>query len=224
MKEISCEVREPEELEKMFLELTSILINECELVVGKEKYRIVECEIYYYDEAGSHKDPFAHKVVEQAEIGNWYFNGFGLDLTFGNGSKEEGKRIYGGILLRAIKRLDNSEYFNGPTILLKEIFSKLGSIHSKENSIYISEKTSDYDEKSKRIETDKRIGLKREKNKDYFNKKYRYMADILDNRELKNKTAAIITLHKKYDDITSDDVKKALGYTPKQCNDNRPRN
>jgi hypothetical protein len=210
MKEISCEVRKPEELEGMFLELTSILMNECELSVGEVKYRIVECEVYYH-EPNKHSDPYAHQVIEQLKVGNWYFNGFGLDLTFGN----EKNKIYGGILLRAIKRLKDSKCYNGPSLLLKEIFSKLGSIDSKETCIYISEKTSDYEENSTWIATDKRIGLtikKEDIGNKYLNKEYRFIADLIENKNLKNKTKAIESLID--NKLSKKEFEEIFGYLP----------
>ena len=69
-------------LEERFDSHVHTLTNYLCLVVGNHPYRIVECEIYYYDK-DKHPDPYVHKRKQQLTAGKWYFNDMGLDITFG---------------------------------------------------------------------------------------------------------------------------------------------
>ena len=164
-------------LEDKFDSLAYYLMNYLYLAVSDQLYRITELEIYYHDKE-NHPDPYVHCSEEQLSAGNWYFNGMGLDITFGNKEKE----IYGGILIRGIMKFgEKPKYINGPSNVLKEIFSNIGNILSERSQIYIGEIEKEVAE-SIEMEPIKsvRIGLtkKNDDTENYAEKNYRYLVDI----------------------------------------------
>ncbi len=88
-----------------FDKIAHSIMNYLCLVIGKQQYKIVECEIYYYDK-DNHPDPYVHKSPEQLQPCSWYFNGFGLDITFG----DKNKNIYAGLLIRGIRPIHEVRY------------------------------------------------------------------------------------------------------------------
>ena len=79
------------------------------------------CEIEFYLNTPGHPDPFVHCDEDQHHKCRWYFhkqNGKsyksgtykGLDITFGY---KDNTDVYGGILIRSIKNLDNSVFTEG---------------------------------------------------------------------------------------------------------------
>ncbi len=95
----------PDALDDWFTRIAERLLNGSRLTVGKQAYRLVEIEFYYWSDA--HPDPFAHRDPIQFSIGHWYFHRTrgtlrsgsfkGLDLTFGDGPTS------GGILIRGME-------------------------------------------------------------------------------------------------------------------------
>ena len=118
------ESKTQKETEKAFDTVAEEILNKHILVVkNKEneiKYRITEIEFYYYDKC-IHPDPYVHRDYRQRLFGEWYFHRNtnalrthtrkGLDITFGN------NRNYGGIIIRAIQKINNEgkcEPIEGP--------------------------------------------------------------------------------------------------------------
>lgn len=174
-----------------FTALTHYLMNYLCLVITDKPYRIIETEIYYFDK-DNHPDPYVHCAKEQQEAGNWYFNGAGLDITFGKGDN-----IYGGILIRGIKKLGNVKeprYFSGPSNVLKEIFSNIGNIESSQTRICLQDL--DQDNNKEEVTTpiqSVRIGLTKNETdtKNYAEKKYRYIVDLCLEHKFKDKEKVI---------------------------------
>jgi hypothetical protein len=97
-------------------------------------YRIKELEVYYHDKTITR--PLRSLFIEQLFAGKWYFNGAGLDITFGDYEK----KIYGGILIRGIMKFgENPRYISGPSNVLKEIFSNIGNIVTGKGTICLRE-------------------------------------------------------------------------------------
>ena len=200
-----------ESLEERFDIIANHLMNNLCFEVGRLAYRIVELEIYYNDEKGKnqHADPYVHCATEQLTVGEWYFNGFGLDITFGN--KEE--NFYGGILIRGIKKLDkNDEYISGPSNVLKEIFSNLGGISGVGLGLCLRGFAGEKLEKMSPIKTT-RIGLTKKDTdtQNYHKKKYRYLVEVNLQHKFKDKQKVITELlvdGKR----TKEEVKNILGY------------
>lgn len=197
-----------ETIEERFDIIANHLMNHLCFEVGRLAYRIIELEIYYHDKE-THLDPYVHCATEQLSVGEWYFNGFGLDITFGTEEKE----IYGGILIRGIKRIDDVEkYISGPSNVLKEIFSNLGGISGVGTGLCLRKFAGEKIEKTKPIKT-VRIGLtkKAEDTKNYHEKKYRYLVEINLQHKFKDKQKVVTGLL--IDGIIKkEEVKDILGY------------
>jgi hypothetical protein len=197
-------------LNEKFETLTYYLMNYLGIGVANRIYRITETEIYYYDEK-THKDPYVHCDEEQLNAGKWYFNGFGLDITFGDSDKN----IYGGILIRGIKKIgDEEKYISGPSNVLKELFSSIESIISENTNFRIVElhqygikETENIPIQTTRIVLTK----KKDDKKDYFNAKYRYIVDLTKEHKFKGKEKVIRNLVSE-GTIEKEEVENILGY------------
>lgn len=200
-------------LDDKFSTLTHYLMNYLCLVVADKPYRITELEVYYHDK-DNHPDPYVHCSPEQGFAGKWYFNGAGLDITFGDYKKD----IYGGLLIRGIREIkkfgEKSRYIDGPSNVLKEIFSNIGNIVMGEGSICLRELNQ---EVIQAIEIEPiqavRIGLakKQEDTENYAEKKYRYLVDLNLQHKFKDKEKVVQQLladHK----ITKEQANEIMGY------------
>jgi hypothetical protein len=114
---------ESEQISNHFDQIAQYLFQDCQIYIGDAKYQLTEIEFYYYD-AEKHPDSYAHKNDVQLDLGNWYFHGSGLDITFGNRSK----KIYGGILIRGVKNLITNEYISGPINALRAMMRNFQSV------------------------------------------------------------------------------------------------
>lgn len=195
-----------------FTALTLHLMNYLCLTVADQQYRIIETEIYYFD-ADNHPDPYVHCAEEQLEAGNWYFNGAGLDITFG----DDGKNIYGGILIRGIKKLGNVEeprYFSGPSNVLKEIFSNIGNIESSQTRICLQDMNHDNNTEEEMIPIQSfRIGLTKKETdtENYAEAKYRYIVDLCLEHKFKDKEKVIRQLVTG-SELTKERATEIMGY------------
>lgn len=164
-----------EGIEQRLDTLAYYLQNYLCLVASGHPYRIVECEIYYHDPA-LHPDPYTHKRDEQLSNGTWYFNDFGLDISFGNVTKN----IHAGILIRGIQSLvDQERYISGPSKVVRELFKQFGNICSKDSHLYLRELEKGLVKEQDPIKT-RRIGLtKKENDTDNFKENpYRYLVEL----------------------------------------------
>lgn len=197
--------------EHKFTALTHHLMNYLCLAVADQHYRIIETEIYYCDKA-NHDDPYVHCAEEQLAPGNWYFNGAGLDITFG-----KGENIYGGILIRGIKKLGNVEgqrYFSGPSNVLKEIFSNIGNIESCQTRICLQDLDQDNNTEEEIIPLQSvRIGLTKKETdtKNYAEAKYRYIVELNKEHKFKDKEKVIRQLVTG-GELTKEQAKEIMGY------------
>lgn len=197
-------------LDDKFSALAHYLMNYLCLVVADQPYRITELEIYYHDKK-NHPDPYVHCAPEQLFAGNWYFNGAGLDITFGDYEK----KIYGGILIRGIKKFgENPRYISGPSNVLKEIFSNIGNVVTGEGGICLRELNQEI---IQAIETEPiqavRIGLnkKEEDIENYAEKKYRYLVELNLQHKFKDKEKVVRQLLAD-NKITKEKAKEIMGY------------
>lgn len=144
------ESKTQKEIEKAFNEIAKKIFYEYVLVVGKQNYRITEIEFYYYDKC-IHPDPYVHCNEIQEKFGEWYFHRYkesdklkvgnykGLDITFGKG---KACKIYGGILIRAIEKYDDTnEYTEGPCNVVKQILEEfsINEYNKKEYNKFLKE-------------------------------------------------------------------------------------
>eukprot|EP00002_Diphylleia_rotans_P037485 TRINITY_DN837_c0_g1_i3.p1 TRINITY_DN837_c0_g1~~TRINITY_DN837_c0_g1_i3.p1 ORF type:complete len:329 (+),score=65.61 TRINITY_DN837_c0_g1_i3:43-1029(+) len=119
---------------------TEFLLSECVIVANRTALRLVELEIYHYNNA-DHSDPFAHCDELQSRWGRFYFHKMGgaykggtykgLDITFGgldrhregSDTSDGGLVEYGGILVRAIQVASSGEVVEGPSLTVDKILS-----------------------------------------------------------------------------------------------------
>jgi len=112
-----------------FASISEILLNECYLLVNKNKYRLVEIEFYL--KCNSHDDPYTHCDPDQLLMHTFYFHKFGngtykagtfkgMDLTFGN--KKE--NAYFGILIRSIQNINTGVIIQGPCNTVNKILEE----------------------------------------------------------------------------------------------------
>ena len=153
-------------IEADFKRIANDLLNNWVLKVEDALYRITEIEFYY--KGKQHNDSYIHGHELQKQKGKWYFHGSGIDLTFGN------SEAYGGILIRAIYRINDNKYCYGPLNCILEIFSNLSSIYKPEMSFCLIPATEGLFENEKPIQA-LRVGLSPEKDPVMCNKYYRFL-------------------------------------------------
>ncbi len=191
-----------------FNRIATDLMNNCILNAGNKSYRICELEFYY--ESDSHKDPYIHGNDLQMKFGKWYFHGSGLDLTFGS----EGN--HRSILIRAIYDLDNFQYIYGPVKSVTELLSNLPGIYGGDFTLQLVPDT-----KGKIKNEDKiifeapRVGLNKEKDSSgrFYENKYRFF--VMPKKSHKDKETVF-----KNSGLSETEINEILGYKLKN-NDNR---
>ena len=161
--------------EEWFCSLANHLMNHLCLVVGKNSYRITECEFYYRDH--QHKDPYVHCGDQQKTTGKFYLNkAGGLDINFGNPAFSS----WGGILIRGIRNLKTNQYTSKITEAVSEIFVALDNIVLERNCIYLAEVAPEDINVEQPIQTT-RVGLRQKDpdEEDFINKPYRYIVEVV---------------------------------------------
>jgi hypothetical protein len=128
----------PEDLEKVFDEISVALLRQTKLVAGQSEYSIKEVEFYFSGDYYNHFDSYTHSnqyetIKRQGEFGEWYFHRYkspenyvkqkfrGLDLTFGN---KEFKN-FGGILIRQIQNIETLQIIDGISNIVGEIIKNI---------------------------------------------------------------------------------------------------
>ena len=120
--------RKRKPLDAWFTRIAEQLLWGSRLVAGRQAYRLVEIEFYYWSKA--HPDPFTHRNPIQFDIGHWYFHRThgvyrggsfkGLDLTFGHGDAS------GGILIRGLET-PNGAIIDGPSLCVDHLLDVTGA-------------------------------------------------------------------------------------------------
>lgn len=121
-------LRKREPLGDWFTRMAEQLLNGSRLLVGRQPYRLVEIEFYYWSK--THPDPFTHRNPIQFHIGHWYFHRThgayrggsfkGLDLTFGR------RDASGGILIRGLETPDGQR-IDGPSLCVDHLLDATGA-------------------------------------------------------------------------------------------------
>jgi len=174
-----------------FPEISQTLLNKCLLVANKQKFRLVEIEFYLY--SPNHSDPYVHQDPDQLLLHTFYFHKFktgtyksgtfkGMDFTFGNTDK----KVYFGILIRAIQHIKTGQVIEGPCNVVNRILNSyqcdsiMDLTHGQnlglfENDVGLTLVPSKSLE-ARTIYAGPRIGLSA-KYPDYQNRSYRFVAD-----------------------------------------------
>lgn len=192
--------------------LMDFVMNRLCLVIGETRFRIIEAEVYY--KSKEHNDVYTHCDSEQLKQFSWYFNGMGLDITFGREGQIPEENIYGGILIRGIKRLTGeTEYISGVSNCLKALFAETQKIdHGKPCFYFIENQEYSVSENYEPVKSS-RIGLtKRADDKDDFlTRNYRYLSDLCPEHKFKAKEDVVrnLLVNKKIDNNKAASI---LGY------------
>jgi hypothetical protein len=113
----------------IFNRIANFLLFNTRLYLPTERtFKLLEIEFYLNDATNDHDDPYSHKHEHQLTCGEWYFhrvgkNGYrggtrkGIDITFGSAER----KIYGGILIRAIQDELTKEVIEGPSLIVDKV-------------------------------------------------------------------------------------------------------
>lgn len=206
------------EIEKWFDEIANQLMNYYCLKVGDSEFRITECEIYYREMGGPHNDVYVHTEKPQLTLGQLYLNkAGGFDITFGKDLDNDKENIYGGILIRGVRNIKTGERFNKITKIVIEFFDKIGNIIDENRTISINKinnellKMSEGSD-SKIIKVNRHnLNYKTEDiDRKYFNKPYRYIAELVGNHKFLGKENVVRNLVET-NQIEANDIVNILG-------------
>lgn len=117
------ELKDKNSLDDTFAEIADILLNRFVIKKGESKsYRILEIEFYHNlaEKAGSEKTVTYGRT---AVAGQWLFHSSGVDICF-----ESNEESYGGILIRAIRALDDEKPVCGPYNVMDVLFDKFDAL------------------------------------------------------------------------------------------------
>jgi hypothetical protein len=187
-------------IEDDFQRIANDLLNNWVLKVEDALYRITEIEFYYKDKGKKHDDTYIHGHELQKQKGKWYFHGSGIDLTFGDGE------AYGGILIRAIYRINDKKFCYGPLRCILEIFSNLSSIYKPEMSFCLIPATEGLFEIENPIRA-QRVGLNSENDPVMWNKYYRFL--VMPKQKHADKTGIEVAM--KNQNYSEAEIKKIWG-------------
>lgn len=159
---ISKEANE-NEVKEIFKLLSEKLLKDYSIVKGKERYRFLEIEFYFYNKY--HKDVSVYRRTIQA--GKWYIHLSGVDISFESCyvSKEFSENYYGGILIRSIQNMQYDSIVNGPLCCLIELFQNIDINGNSENTPRIEK----YKQENIDIKTLCRYGIKSNLKYCYYN-------------------------------------------------------
>ncbi|EQB39357.1 hypothetical protein M947_07810 [Sulfurimonas hongkongensis] len=168
-------------MQEIFKDTAKSILNQKVLKIGDIKIELTEIEFYFY-QSKTHNDPFVHQDSLLRDTHNYIYvhkkawQRGGAGITFGDG------KFLGSILMRGIKH--KHSFFAGSATVKKYLASLLDS------NIAQHEELQDYFHKHKReislvastkkdfkIYSSFRIGLNRDKSKEYADAKYRFVRE-----------------------------------------------
>ena len=113
------------------MQLAKYLLFETHIVVNNNSYRMLEIELYVYND--KHNDIFTHCHTEQKNMLTWYFHQMSEKENSYKGGTYKGMDItcgiddgYGGILIRSIMNETDNTVIEGPCKVVNEILEKTG--------------------------------------------------------------------------------------------------
>lgn len=107
-----------------FKRIAEILMNNCAISKGKNRYEIVEIEFYFF--TPDHQDVIVYPRTQPA--GQWFFHPSGVDLTF-----ESNEKQFGGILIRGVRNIDTGKLTLGPLNCVNILWDKADAFKIHEN-------------------------------------------------------------------------------------------
>jgi hypothetical protein len=189
-------------LREQFRKIAESLMLRHALRVNDDVYEFVEIEFYYKNEQ-THVDQNTHAKDGQKTCGELYFNGFGVDITFG----DMGRGIYGGILLRGLRNTRTGAFTSKPIAVLERIMRSIGSVFSIEKKLGIIP----YDCEPVEIVSSPRIRLSKQ---DVTNElPYRFIKYLIPEHKFDGKEAVVKEWVRSKSEDKSKLLKEALGYS-----------
>lgn len=184
-----------------FRKIAESLMLRHALQVNSDLYEFVEIEFYYKNNQ-THIDLNTHAKEGQKMCGELYFNGFGVDITFGDAADG----FYGGILLRGLRHIQTGTFTSKPMAVLEKILRSVGSVFTVEKRIGIIP----FNCEPVEVVSSPRIRLS--KHDDTNDLPYRFLKHLIPEHKFDNKEAVVKEwVRNKLGDKNSL-VKKALGY------------
>jgi len=115
-------------IDQSFVRIAKDLFSNWALKLNNNTYLITEIEFYLFNE-DTHPDKSTHE--HKTEKGHWRAHSQGLDISLGF----DNKTYDGGILIRGIKKEDDSLFINGPRRVVSQIFDEFGLSTSNNKGI-----------------------------------------------------------------------------------------
>lgn len=139
LKELLTKDYKDDNYDLYFAEIAKELMCNYIIQKGKEEYRIVEIEFYLF--TSNHRDVVTYP--RDTDAGLWFFHPSGVDITFkslnvkfaDNTTRDaikqgsDGNTVFGGILIRGIKRSDG-KYIFGPNKCVDELWNAFDAFSS----------------------------------------------------------------------------------------------
>lgn len=113
-----------ETLEKEFAYIAERLCNDYCIRKGNVLYEFLEVEFYLYSDL----HPDIATYPRDVNVGDWFFHQSGVDLCFNTSHQKD---IYGGILLRSLKKKEQGKedvYITGPLNCCYNLFDQFSAI------------------------------------------------------------------------------------------------
>lgn len=107
-----------------FEDIAKLIMNNCIIKKGNDKYEIVEIEFYIF--TPEHQDVITYP--REAAAGQWFFHQSGVDLTF-----ESNDKHFGGILIRGIRNIDTGKLSLGPQKCVDLLWDKSDAFSIQNN-------------------------------------------------------------------------------------------
>ncbi len=175
-------INEESDIQELFNKTAKELMNNYILNIDNLKIELTEIEFYYFN-CNIHEDTYVHiDKLQKGTCGFLYvhkknYPRGGIDITFGN------EKFYGGILIRGIKIDD--KFISGSATIKKYIMEKISQNIIHEYSILQKYFDNHKDDiclnkninKDYKIYYSTRVGLNREIDKNFYDKKYRFLRE-----------------------------------------------
>jgi len=154
------------------------LMDYYEILANNNSYRLLEVELYYYDNNNDHADKSVFERDTQAQ--QFFFHAFGVDICF---ETNKDKTCFGGILIRAMRNAAG-ELFCGPISCHDEILRNIKFEQDKSLLSLSLEKAN----MPQNIDIEETVRIKGKKD-DFDDKKYRYVSKEFQQKIMERKNS-----------------------------------
>ncbi len=154
------------------------LMENYEVLANDNAYRLLEVELYYYDNNNDHADKSVFERDAQAQ--QFFFHAFGIDICF---ETNKDKTCFGGVLIRAMRNAAG-ELFCGPISCHDEILRNIKFEQGKSLLTLSLEKAN----VPQNIDIEETVRIKGKKD-NFDDKKYRYVSKEFQQEIMKRKNS-----------------------------------